>query len=102
LKFARFCARRKLKMFGQVKMVMGVDAFETAVIDSSTAAPGEKQGGSIASVTEIEGGAGVVMLMFGLRKIDTLANAGRLEMDPEIGQHYMEDATSLSRACVKI
>jgi hypothetical protein len=88
-------------MFGQVKMVMGVDAFDTAVMDSSTAAPGAKLGGSMASVMEIEGGAGVVMLMFGLRKIDALANAGRLDMEPEIGQQYMKDATSSSRACMK-
>jgi hypothetical protein len=55
-------------MFGQVKMVMGVDAFDTAVMDSSTAAPGAKLGGLMASVMEIEGGAGVVIMVFVLEE----------------------------------
>jgi hypothetical protein len=54
-------------------MVMGVEAEDTAVMDSSTASPGEKLGGSMASVMEIEGGAGVVMLMFSLRKRNALS-----------------------------
>jgi hypothetical protein len=43
---------------------MGVDAEDIAVMESSTGSPGEKAGGSMASVMEIEGGARVVMLMF--------------------------------------
>jgi hypothetical protein len=46
--------------------VMGVDAWDTAVMESSTGSPGEKLGGSMASVIEIEGGVRVVMLMFSL------------------------------------
>jgi hypothetical protein len=64
LKFARFCASFRLKTFGQVKIVMGVEAWDTAVMESSTASPDEKRGGSMASLMEIEGCAGVVMLMF--------------------------------------
>lgn len=39
--------------------MMGVEAWDVAVTDSSTLSPGEKLGGSRASVTVIKGGAGL-------------------------------------------
>lgn len=47
----------RLKTFGHVYIVIGVEAWEVAVMDSSTSSPSEKVGGSRDSVTVIEGGA---------------------------------------------
>jgi hypothetical protein len=43
-------------MVGQVKLVIGQEASETAVTDNSTGIPVLKAGGLTASVTAIEGG----------------------------------------------
>lgn len=71
MKFLRFCANFKLKIVGQVKIVIGVDAWEIAVMEmlgeSESLLEGMKLDGSIARMMVSEGDVAAIpdMLVLG-------------------------------------
>ena len=72
-------------MFGQLYMVMGSEALEVAVTDSRTLSLILKLGGSIASLTAIEGGSptevgeigDIVLLVVEIKSLDVVRVADR-------------------------
>jgi hypothetical protein len=72
-------------MFGQLKMVIGSEALEVAVTESRTLSLILKLGGSIASLTAIEGGSptevgeigDIVLLVVEIKSLDVVRVADR-------------------------
>lgn len=74
VKFLRLCASCRLKIVGQVKIVIGCVAWEVAVIEivGASEQPGTKFGGSMAILMAISGGEGGFISMVEQRTATTM------------------------------